>query len=192
MSGHQVQPIDDLRAYLRDPANNDLYVINKSHLNGKRKRSECVLTISSEGQNVHIVVKDTYIPQNIGLKVANLMCYARSEDFQRYIDLGFLEPIDPLSAQEYLKTPEAKGELLRLSDMAPEDDLSTGSVSVAAGRKINASPKVVSIMMNEMDATRKISALKNIASEITPDDIKFIAQNAKDERVKAWAISFQK
>jgi hypothetical protein len=187
-----MQTISDLRAYLRNTDNNDLYVINKSHLGGRRKRSECIFTVVSGGQNVHIVVKDTYIPQNIGLKVSSLLDYAKSEDFNRYVTLGFLQPIDPDSAESYLKTPEARDELARLSGVETGDDLSTGSVEVVTSRTASASPKVVGIIMNDMDSSRKIAAFKNIASEITKDDIQYIIQNSKDEKVKAWAVSFQR
>lgn len=193
MSTSEMTGIENLRAYLRDDKNHDLYVINKSHLNGKRKRSECALTVKSEGQNVHIVIKDTFIPQNIGLKVGSLACFAQSEAFSNFVSTGFLEPVDPESAYRYLQTREARDELMRVSDIEGGGAEAPIGPSLASARKIDASPKVVSVMMNDsMDTSKKISALKNIASEISNDDIKFIVTNAKDERIKNWALNFTK
>lgn len=187
----------DLIAYLRDAENQDLYLVNLSDQKGKKRRTELVFNVRDSGGSHSIVIPDTFLPINVGIRVESLSAFARSESFLRLVNLRYVKALDSDAALEFLSTPDAVAEQSRLYDDTDSSaafnitDDSVAADSAKSAREQNrssANPKVVAIMQNAtMDENKQHAALRNIQSEIGPGEIEYIMQHAKSERVKGFA-----
>ena len=190
--------IEDLIGYLRNPVNLDLYLVNTSDIGGRKRRTEVIFNVEdSSGRSVSINLRDTFIPVNVGTKVDKLSSFSRSDSFLNMVSMKYVTAVDADAARKYLLTPEATEELNRIMDTSANDldgfNLDDDSIRIdktSRKNQIDANPKVVAILLNQtLDESKKLSALRNVQSEIRQKDVAFIMQNATDERIKTWAQS---
>lgn len=187
------------RSQIREYKGEHLYVINISDHGSSKPRQQLLLTFSINGAELIIDIPNTWIPLDLTSRV-NINQIKDNRDFWLFINRRDLAVVSPEVAEEYLDQPDAQDEYDRIFGIEKEDSRSIrinkgGNTknSLKKSRIPKANIKVISVMNKDITETLKLSALKNMQSQMTEDDYLYVLNQAKvgeQEKLKAWASSF--
>ncbi len=177
-----------------------LFVVNKCKPAGNVN-----LTITgSGGERDSVQVPQTYIPVDLS-NHAEKVNILRNPNFRRLVSQNHLEIVEPDAAEAFLRTEGVQHEVKRVygvhalvlqpeSEVVIESDtINTGDVVTAEDRalKLGYNPFVVNMMQRinsgEENPQDLISELDSRLNELKVDEIRFMADNVSEPKIKEWA-----
>ena len=190
------------------PPESPLYVLNTSDLNKRQTRTLVLFTTTVEGERRNVAIPITWLPVDITSQVP-LSVLVNTRDFWDLIDKGYLTPIASDVADDILDSEDAREELAVIHKVDERNRIIdkqqsiTGNKTVdqiiaeqqktmskGVGPKDPVNPKVFSII-NDTTLTegQKLSALRNVESELTSYDFTYILNKVSNSetRLKDWA-----
>ena len=173
---------------LEQSTNNSLWVFN----NTKPKGRVHFMATQPNGKELLVTVENTWIPLDLTTR-ATRKSLIESADLRKLHSSGRIKFVTPESAEEFMKSPDAKKESQRVDERMGE--IQTGQFEVTGADKSGTQngadaanePSLRVINMAGMDEEINITNLRTNADEMTRADLEYLVRESTQPKLKALA-----
>lgn len=150
----------------------------------------------THGDPILLTVDSTWIPMDLTTRCTREAIMS-SSDFRNAVNAGALALIDPQSATEFMRAPEAQKEADKVYKRMGVTGANSSFIEVSQAERTNsavreAKMKVQNMCHSDIDEDTCLSMLRTDQEELNDVDLNYVVMNSRYARVKALAAEFLK